>query len=319
MKFSQQDLIELTYQDGGSLGVTSIDDAYAFCKKIALRHYENFPVGSLLIPEAQRPHFFCVYAFSRLADDIADEMNASSEIRLKTLLDLEKLLKDQVFKSSVRDGDDKKMLNPVFLSLHATMDELNIPVDPFLKLLRAFRQDSDFKQPESFKDVLLYCEHSANPVGEIVLRIFGFYNAETARYSDAICTGLQLANFWQDFSIDLPNGRLYVPEEFLIKYSLDKENLQNPENSGKFRILLIELLKITDGFFKEGANLLPFLKNRRLRLEIALTIEGGRAITGKVRSLGSAALYKRPSLNKKDYFTIMFRALHVLFQKRDTL
>ncbi|MES2765939.1 MAG: squalene synthase HpnC [Bacteroidota bacterium] len=309
MKFSPSELFDMATPDGGALGVESVEEAYGFCEKIATSHYENFPVGSLLIPKKQRPHFYSVYAYSRLADDIADELSDDPEIRLKALNDLENLLKSEAFKNGICN----KKCNPVFLALRTTIDELHIPQKPFLKLLKAFRQDILFEQPETFKDLTSYCENSANPVGELVLRIFRLYNETTAEYSDAVCTGLQLANFWQDFSIDLPKARLYIPLEFLKKYGLQKDNLQEPENSAKFRKCLDELLKITDEYFLKGTELLPFLKDKRLRLEIAITIEGGRMITQKVRELGADVLFKRPVLTKKDYFSIAFRALRNIF------
>lgn len=306
MKFSRAELFDLTLHDGGSLGVFTRNEAYAFCEEIATSHYENFPVGSLIIPKKQRPHFYSVYAFARLADDIADELSDDAEIRLKALDDLENLLKSYIYKNE----NCNKTCNPVFLALEKTIDELQIPPEPFLKLLKAFRQDILFKELITFKDLEKYCENSANPVGELVLRIFGLYNNQTAQYSDAVCTGLQLANFWQDFSIDLPNGRLYIPSDYVKKYDLTKDNLHTVENSAKFSSCLSELLKITDDFFLKGVHLLPFLQNFRLRLEIALTIEGGRMITQKVRGLGREVLFKRPKLTKKDYFSILFRALH---------
>jgi squalene synthase HpnC len=309
VKFSAAELFDLTTPRGGALGVSSLQEAYDFCKKIATGHYENFPVGSLLIPAAQRPHFFSVYAYSRLADDIADELSDEANVRLKALDDLENLLKSEAFKNGICN----KKCNPVFLALGATIAELGLPLDPILKLLKAFRQDILFEQPQTFKDVLDYCENSANPVGELVLRIFGLYNPKTAQYSDAVCTGLQLANFWQDFSMDLPNGRLYIPQEILKKYGLEKDNLLAVENSAKFRVCLAELLKITNDFFINGEKLLPFLKNLRLRFEIAITIEGGRKILEKIAELDTQILFKRPKLSKKDYFIITLRAIQNSF------
>ncbi len=309
MKFSRSELFDLTKSDGGALGVETIAAAYGFCRKSATGHYENFPVGSLLIPKEQRPHFYSVYAYSRLADDIADELSDDTDIRLNALNELENLLKSDAFKN----GNCNKKYNPVFLALHATIDELNIPHEPFLKLLKAFRQDILFEQPKTFKDLISYCENSADPIGELVLRIFGLHTETTAEYSNAVCTALQLANFWQDFSIDLPKARLYIPQEILEVYGIEKDNLLTTENSVKFSTCLDDLLKITDEYFLKGAGLLPFLKNKRLRLEIAITIEGGRMITQKVRELGREVLFKRPSIGKIDLFIIMIRALQRAF------
>jgi phytoene/squalene synthetase len=204
MLIKAEELSNLTLKDGGIFKVHSIDKAYDFCKKIATGHYENFPVGSFLIPNQFRKYFYSVYAFSRIADDIADDISIEKkDYKIKLLNDYKNLITTENI-----DG------NPIFIALHDTMIKREIPPEPLQKLIKAFIMDSEFEQPNDFDDVLYYCEHSANPIGEMVLRIFGLYNHETTPLSDNICTGLQLANFWQDISTDKKMEEFTFPKKF---------------------------------------------------------------------------------------------------------
>lgn len=301
MKFSKEELFELTEESGGRFACPR-DEAYNFCRRLALSHYENFPVGSVLLPQAQRPYIFAVYAFARIADDIADELTDIDEsIRIEALNKMASLIDSTSF-YSIEKG------NPVFLALHRTMKKLSLPSEPFLKLLEAFRRDINFKKPETWDDVLDYCRHSANPVGELLLRIFGRYNARTATLSDKICTALQLVNFWQDLSVDLPGGRCYIPEEVLKLNGMTEENLHEEKKSGKLRVSLDVLYDYSRRLFEDGSELIRLLKPLRLRLEIAATIEGGKEILKKTESLGTKIIEQRPELGKADFLKIFIRA-----------
>ncbi|MCK5742465.1 MAG: squalene/phytoene synthase family protein, partial [Chlorobi bacterium] len=198
--------------------------------------------------------------------------------------------------------------NPIFIALRHTTDRHKIPGATLEKLLTAFKRDINFTQARSMDDHLDYCTYSANPVGELVLRIHGAYNSETAVLSDKICTGLQLVNFWQDLSRDIKIGRHFIPKDFMSKFELTKENLFDEKNSTKLKLCLNELYDYSESLFDEGRELIPHLPGFRLKKEIGVTIEGGMRILNKSRSLGSEIIYMRPKLNGIDIASILFRA-----------
>lgn len=314
MKLTAKQIIDLTTPDGGEFGVSSVGNGFDFCKKLA-GHYENFPVGSVLIPAKFRNNFFAVYAFARLGDDIADELSEIGKANQLAALDrMESLILD----FSTEISDNKKQ-NPIFLALHFVLSQKIIPALPFQKLLNAFRSDILFVQAQDFSKVEAYCQNSANPVGELVLRIFDLYNSQTAPFSDAICTGLQLANFWQDISVDSKHGRIYIPQDLLKKYKLQTDDLLSGKFSPIFRknfkYCLSELGEITQSYFNRGKNLLPHLPSLRLRLEIAVILQSGLAILNKSLKLEDKLLDKRPKLTKSDYFLIGLRALSSVLQE----
>lgn len=304
MLLEPKDIEEILKPDGGKFKVDSVESAFIFCKKIALKHYENFPVGSVIIPKSLRKHFFSVYAYSRLADDIADEyLHEFGKSKAIAGLELfEKYLLDDNY-AIAQAG------NPVFIALAATRKEKNLPAEPFQKLLKAFLQDINFVQAETISDSLSYCQNSANPVGEIVLRLFDLYNSKTAPLSDNICTALQLANFWQDISVDRTNGREFIPKSYLSKYGLRIDNLFSSENSIKLYKCLSELYDYTYELFDNGAELVDYIDNFRLKLEIVLTINGGLKILQKTKRLNVNILEKRPKLNIIDIINIMIKSI----------
>ncbi len=302
MNFNTEQLIALSKADGGSLGVSSLEEAYDFCRKIALGHYENFPVGSVLIPKHLRNYFYSIYAFSRLADDLGDELSmVSKPLALESLEQLNLLVLNY-------KAEDTGKKNPIMYALKHTMYKKEIPTEPFEKLIRAFKQDVLFIPPKTMADNYEYCKYSANPVGELVLRLFDNYNEKTAKYSDLICTGLQLANFWQDISVDRNKGRIYIPSVIMDKYGIKPEKLYEAEQS-QVDLLISELCEHTEQLFSEGKNLLPLVKNYRLRLELMLIIEGGKRILQKSQKLKSKLLSLRPKLSKIDFPIILFGAL----------
>lgn len=298
MTVQKADIFELAKPDGGKFKVHTADEAYAFCFRLAKSHYENFPVGSLLIPKAMRPHFFAIYAYSRAADDFADESGSKSD-SLLALASFETML----LHPAANTG------NPIFTALHLTKAKLNIPDEPFLKLLEAFRRDVDFRQAHDFDELMEYCSFSANPVGELVLRIFGQFNAETAPRSDEICSALQLVNFWQDISRDKAIGRVYIPQSLLDKYNLDFENLAIDEKSSNFKLLLDELFCKTESLFDSGEILISLTRHKRLRAELAFIIEGGRLILKKCRKSGTNLYRQRPNISKFEFFLLMGKVI----------
>jgi len=281
---------ELIKENGGIYSVDNFAEAYIFCEKMAKSHYENFPVASRLIPKKYRKHILAVYCFARLADDIADEYPDNTQ-KIDILNNLESYLKRE-----------EQTTHPIFLALQNTIKEKKLPLEPFLNLLKAFKMDAEFSQPETFDDLLKYCKLSANPVGELVLRIFDECTEEKLKYSNDICTALQLANFWQDFSRDIPNGRFYIPKNIA-----DENTLKN--NPDEISAELKKLYNKTEELFANGKKLIKLLENKLLRIEIALTVKGGELIMKKTRKLGKEIFNTRPSISKNELLIPFLKSL----------
>jgi squalene synthase HpnC len=297
------DYLEILKEDGGKFSVNSLDEAYNFCKKVSLSHYENFPVGSILIPKNYRKYFFSVYFFSRLADDLSDELpNEKPEYRIELLNKLIFLIKSDINENAVK-------FNPLKIAIKDTILNKNMTYEPFEKLVKAFEMDANFMQPQTMNDNIEYCKFSANPVGELVLRIFDNYDSTTSLYSDSICTGLQFVNFWQDISVDKSKNRIYLPKQILEKYEITQNTLFSNPPKPKLEECLKEIYDYTEKFFIFGFSLIKFIENKRLKIEIALTIEGGKRILEKVEKQGTNIIYVRPKLNKMDVFIIILRLL----------
>ncbi len=300
-KFTLTELLELTSAEGGRFAVGNADAAVEFCRRLATSHYENFPVGSLLVGKARRKHFYTIYSFARIADDIADEFTDDPVTRLEALERMAAMLE-------LPEG--APVTNPVFLALAVTVKDNFIPVATLKKLLTAFTDDINFVQPHDYDGLESYCSNSANPVGELILRLYSLYNEETAPLSDAVCTGLQLVNFWQDLTRDIPVGRMYIPVSLMEKYSLTQDELKAPDiTNPALSALLEELCEKTAGYFTFGRGLLRYLKPLSLRLEIALTIRGGMMVLDMVKRLGTAVFTKRPKLRKIDYIKLFIFAV----------
>lgn len=301
MKFTSLELEELTQIEGGKFSVDSPEKAYDFCRNLAKSHYENFPVASLLLKQDWRKHIFAVYAFARIADDIADEITeVPIEARISMLDRLEKLLDSE---------NNSQLTNPVLIALKGTMADKQISAEPFKKLLTAYKMDINFKQAETFSDLLDYCKYSAEPIGELVLRITGNYTEKNIVLSDKICSALQLINFWQDLSEDLKNNRIYIPAENLAKHNFDINNFFDRKKTNNFINCLKELYDRTELLLFEGQELVNYLKDFRTKLEIKATVAGGLAILKKIRNLQVNILDKRPKLSKADFFLIFFKSL----------
>ena len=301
MKFSVNQLFKFAEEDGGNYRADGLTESYAFCHWLATEHYENFPVGSIFIPAHERPHIYAVYAFSRIADDIADELtDIDPERRIKALDRMKERLDDHI---------PDFPANPIFAALNYTMRKLAIPEDVPARLIEAFKQDVNFRQPDDWDNLMNYCDKSANPVGELILRIFDDFDENTKKYSDMICTGLQLVNFWQDLSRDILKKRYYIPKKILEKYDINELNLQEKKNSHKIRLCLNEIYEKTEGFFQEGRKLVPLLSSLRLRLEIAATVYGGRKVLKMTRKKGIKILQERPSVKYFGKFAIAFKTL----------
>lgn len=276
----------------------SLPQAYAYCLRLARRHYENFPVGSVLIPKPLRPHVCAVYAFARRADDMADEDFLEAD-RIPALEAWQQLLERSL---------TSRVNHPVFLALKETMAQFHLPPQLFIDLITAFKMDVKIKRHPTFEDLLFYCRHSANPVGRLVLHLFGYQEENLMLLSDKICTALQLANFWQDVSVDLKKNRIYVPLEDVARFAYSEAQFFAFDFNKNFQELLKFQVDRTEQMFREGAPLVNYLKGR-LRLEIKCVILGGLSVLQKIRELNYNTLAIRPTLRAQDKGKILLRAL----------
>lgn len=297
-KFSVEELEDLTTIQGGKFATTSQEEAFDFCETLSKSHYENFPVGSILIPKLIRPHFYSIYAFSRIADDLGDETSRYSiEKRLDLLHNYEQLL------------FVKNATNPIFRALEVTVREYSIPIEPFSRLIEAFRSDILFQDFESFDTLFQYCHCSANPVGELLLRLFGECNEETSSYSNDICTALQLLNFWQDLSRDIPNERWYIPIHTMKKYTLTKESNTLIGTEKNKQQALDSLFQITNQLFDRGVRLLSCIKSTRLRMELSFIIGSAVTVQKKAIKIGTSLFTTRIKLQLTDILPVIHRTL----------
>ncbi len=276
-----------------------VRDAYRHCERIAREHYENFPVASALLPAAVRPHIAAIYAFARGADDLADEGTLAPQERLRRLDDWQRKL-DECFAGSARD--------PVFIALAESAASAKLPRQPFDDLLTAFRMDVTTSRYRTFEDLLQYCNHSANPIGRLVLAVFGNATARTVSLSDSICTALQLTNFWQDVRMDLAKGRIYIPLEDLERFGYTENDLLKGIADRRLKDLMRFQVERTRALFMEGAPLLTEAVPP-LRLELRLTWIAGQVILARITKAGYDVLSYRPSLSTFDKLTILVRTL----------
>lgn len=286
-------------QDAREEGVWTVEQAYRHCEEIARQHYENFPVGSFLLPRSKRRHVHAIYAFARAADDFADEPGRTPAERLKLLDQWEQYLSDAYA---------GRVSHPVFVALADTVSALDIPIDPLRRLLTAFRMDVTKNRYETFEEVLDYCRHSANPVGELVLMIFGIRDATLVQLSDRICTALQLTNFWQDVWIDAARDRIYLPQEDLRRFEYPAEELLQRRDSEKLRLLLQFEVHRTRQIFMDGAPLIPLLDGR-LKFEVKLIWLGGWRLLEKIESANRDMLHRRPTISAFDKGRILMRSI----------
>ena len=269
----------------------SLEAAYAHCAALARRHYENFPVASWLLPSGMRPHIAAVYAFARTADDFADSPDRTPDERLRLLNEWRAKLHRAV-RGEIED-------DPVFIALGETIRHCDLPVDLLEDLLSAFRQDVIVHRYDTWDELLDYCRRSANPVGRLVLRVAGVRSEEVCRSSDALCTALQLANFWQDFGPDWHNGRLYVPREEAAAAGAVEKQLGGQRLSPEWRTAMRACVVTTRALFEAGRPVTDAVSGR-LRLELRATWLGGTRILDKIERLNYDTLASRPVLHLAD-------------------
>ena len=276
------------------------DAAYAACLRLASEHYENFPVASKLLPAATRPHIAAVYAFARIADDYADEGDLTSERRLELLDDWHRRLHEAAAGRTHRDGSDA---GDIFTALATTMRTFGLEVALFDDLLSAFRQDVLVKRYPRWDDVLDYSRRSANPIGRLVLRISGYRNARCDEWSDAVCTALQLTNFWQDLERDWRKGRVYVPEALVHAAGADERDLDHRRMTPAWRAALGDATRRTRELFEAGRPIADAVTGR-LRYELRATWLGGVRILDRLEAGGFDVFHRRPTLGWHDAIPI---------------
>ncbi len=276
---------------------SDVEGAYAFCESLVRSHYENFPVASRLLFGRARRAIAALYGFARLSDDFADEPEYEG-VRLERLEEWRREL------AAVRE--DGVPGHPVFVALRDAVKKFALPLEPFEDLLSAFTQDVTKKRYESFAEVLDYCRRSANPVGRIVLMVHGYRDPELLRMSDAICTGLQLANFWQDMSVDLKKDRIYVPREDFERFGYSEGDMFRGAANEALRALTAFEVARARRLFAQG-RALPSKLRWPLSWEIALTVRGGLAILDKIEAQGFITLGRRPALGKLDWLRALLR------------
>jgi squalene synthase HpnC len=277
----------------------TLDEAYAFCADVTQKHYENFPVASLFLPSEKRPFVQSIYAFARIADDFADEDNVDPQIRLQHLSGWE---------NSLKLCYEGKAEHPVFIALADTVSKLSIPIEPLMDLLKAFRMDVTKNSYDNFDEVLEYCKYSANPVGRLVLLIFGYHDEEFFKYSDYICTALQLTNFYQDVAIDLQKNRIYIPRDELIESGYNEAELKKKVYNKQFDNLMKLQAERARKLFYEGAPL-PLMVDKDLQLELKLVWFGGMSVLRKLEFRKYNVFKKQFKLNALNKIMIFLRAL----------
>jgi phytoene synthase len=292
----------------GGPGDAALRAAYAECERLARTHYENFPVASWLLPAHMRPHVAALYAFARTADDFADEGRRPAEERLRLLDEWQNRLHACVGHARAADGEARHPYDRVFLALGATIRAGNLPIALFDDLLSAFRQDITTHRYATWSGVLDYCRRSANPVGRLVLRIAGHHDAELDRSSDALCTALQLTNFWQDFERDWRNGRLYVPLDDIEAERARMEDLDERRLTEPWQRVLRRMAARTRESFQAGRAVCDGVRGR-LRHELRFTWLGGMQILDRLEKADYNVFAGRPALGVADAPTIVWRAI----------
>lgn len=280
---------------------SSLARAYGACDALARAHYENFPVASWLLPRAMRPHIAAVYAYARIADDIADEGRVAADERIARLAAWQRRLHAAVtVEGSAEPPHAHEDL--IIIAIAHTIRTLDLPIALFDDLLSAFGQDTMTTRYDSWTEVFDYCRRSANPVGRLVLRIAGWRDARLDRSSDALCTALQLTNFWQDFGRDWRAGRLYVPREVQRACGAGEDDLRAASRGTLSRgwvAAIAQCVAVTAGLFADGRAVCDGVSGR-LRCELRFTWLGGRRILDRVDAARADLLDYRPTLGVRD-------------------
>jgi len=279
----------------------TLEQARAYCQRLAETHYENFHVATWFLPKALRPHFHAIYAYCRISDDLGDEVGSTAEAL--ALLELWGEELDACYAGSAR--------HPVFVALAETIKACAIPKEPFADLLVAFRRDQIVTRYATMDDVLAYCRYSANPVGRLVLYACGEAGQnqeERFRLSDATCTALQLANFWQDVKEDYARGRVYIPQHDMAAFGVTDATIAEGIATPEFRALLRSEVEYARALFDQGLPLIGMV-NRDLALDLDLFSRGGLEILRAIELRDYDVLSARPAISKTTKASLALRAV----------
>jgi squalene synthase HpnC len=275
----------------------TVAEAQTYCRLLARSHYENFSVASWFLPARLRQHFFNVYAYCRISDDLGDEVG--DPVASLALLDQWQTELEACYSGTPR--------HPVFVALADTVRRFDVPKQTFADLLTAFRQDQTVTRYATFDDLLGYCHNSANPVGRLVLYVCGYRDSERQQLSDFTCTALQLANFWQDVSVDYAKGRIYLPLEDMRRFGVSEDDLAAQKNTAAFCDLMRFEVERARDWFQRGWPLAAQV-DRELALDIELFSRGGQEILRAIERQGYRVLGCRPAISKSRKLALVARA-----------
>ncbi len=276
---------------------SSLEAAERYTAWLATHHYENFTIATWLLPRSLRQHFYNVYAYCRWADDLADEISDPREASDAL----------NAWQKELERCYAGHTTHAVFTALRRTISAFDIPIDPFSDLLKAFQQDQTVHRYPTWDSVLEYCRYSANPVGHLVLYLFGYRDAERRRLSDCTCTALQLANFWQDVSRDLDKDRIYIPLDLLSKAGITEADLFARRSGERYVELMRDLVARTHELFARGLPLIPSV-SPEFRIDLELFSRGGLAVLDAIESIGYNTLTARPALTRATKLKLAGRA-----------
>jgi len=278
--------------------VYTVPQAEAYTRWLATHHYENFHVVSWLLPKRLHRDFYNVYAYCRWADDLGDEMGDTAEsLRLLAW-----------WREGLQAMYAGQATHPVFVALGGTVKQHAIPQQPFDDLIRAFEQDQTVTRYRNWEELFGYCRCSANPVGRLVLYLCGYSDADRQRLSDATCTALQLANFWQDVTVDWEKGRVYIPLEALERHGSSAEEIAARRATPGFVAAMREVVDRARVLFLEGLPLAGMV-DRRLAVDIELFSRGGLRVLDKITAQGYDVLSRRPAISKTERVWILLGTL----------
>jgi squalene synthase HpnC len=276
----------------------TVREAEQYTRWLATNHYENFHVVSILLPRKLHQDFFNVYSFCRWSDDLGDEIGDPAE-SLRLLAWWRNEL-DRMYAGETQ--------HPVFVALAGTARKHGLPIEPFADLISAFVQDQQVNRYANWEELFAYCRNSANPVGRLVLYLCGYRDSERQRLSDATCTALQLANFWQDVTVDLEKDRVYIPLDVMAKHGYTVADLYARRFDPAFRAVMVEIVAKARELFEVGLAL-PSLLDRRLAIDIDLFSRGGLKVLDKIAAQDYNVLASRPAISKVERVALLLKTL----------
>ena len=278
----------------------SLAEAQAWCKHLATTHYENFHVATFFLPAALRPHFHSVYAFCRTSDDLGDEV-ADTATATRLLAQWRAMLHEFF-------AQPEQSRHPVYVALQPTIAARNLPIEPFDDLISAFEQDQSHTHHESLASLEAYSRYSAKPVGRLVLLVSGYRSEELFQLSDDICTGLQLANFYQDVVEDDARGRRYIPADAMQRFGVTNEQIHERRFDAEFRVMMQFLVDDARARLTRGQRIVS-LVDRDLAATLSLFVKGGHAILDAIAAQGYDTLRARPVVTKEAKLRLLGGAL----------